>query len=417
MPFMTSDATPTCLRACGQRPLTVITGLCLALVVAGCNKAPEGPAAPAGAASAASLTNGLLIAPEDVLTVQTAPRAQGPVVSGAIQPAKRADLRAEVAAVVVQLLKDNGETVRAGEALLRLDDTAIRDALQSAQESLRVATQGLEQADRNLQRLNTLREQGMVSAQAIEDAQLRRQQALGEQVAAKSRVVTAQQQQSRTTVRAPFDGAVSERRVSVGDTVQVGRELVKVIDPRTMRFEGLVSADRLETLKLGQPVSFRVNGFSERRFNGSLRRIDASVNATTRQVAVWVDFSDPRQAPAVAGLFAEGRIETGTAQVLSVPDSSVQRQGDAGHVWRLQGAQLQKVAVKLGERDNRSGEWPVISGLQAGDRIVRHPNAQWADGQPYRMTAPAAAHLAASAPTAAAMVGGRPASAPQAASR
>ncbi|MFN9448934.1 MAG: efflux RND transporter periplasmic adaptor subunit [Rubrivivax sp.] len=401
------------LSARAPRPLALAAalgaGLLLAFSLAGCGKAPPASgAAPDGAKSAAESPS-LFIAPEDLLRVQPAQRAQGPVVSGSVQPARRADLRAELGAVVVQVLKDNGEAVRAGELLMRLDDTSIRDALTSAQESLRVATQGLEQAERNLQRLNALREQGMVSAQALEDAQLRRQQALGDQVAAKSRVVSAQQQQSRTAVRAPFDGVVGERRASVGDTVQVGRELVKVMDPRTMRFEGLVSADRLQELKLGQPVAFRINGFSDRRFAGTLQRIDSSVNATTRQVAVWVSFNDPRSAPAVAGLFAEGRIETGTAQVLSVPESALHRQGDSGHAWRLDASRLQKVAVKLGERDPRSGEWPVLSGLKAGDRILRNPGSNLTDGQPFRLTAPAAADLAASAASAATVT--RPAAA------
>ncbi|MFN9506000.1 MAG: efflux RND transporter periplasmic adaptor subunit, partial [Rubrivivax sp.] len=225
------------LSARAPRPLALAAalgaGLLLAFSLAGCGKAPPAAGAAPDGAKAAAESPSLFIAPEDLLRVQPAQRAQGPVVSGSVQPARRADLRAELGAVVVQVLKDNGEAVRAGELLMRLDDTSIRDALTSAQESLRVATQGLEQAERNLQRLNALREQGMVSAQALEDAQLRRQQALGDQVAAKSRVGSAQQQQSRTAVRAPFDGVVGERRASVGDTVQVGRELVKVMDPRT----------------------------------------------------------------------------------------------------------------------------------------------------------------------------------------
>jgi hypothetical protein len=111
----------------------------------------------------------------------------------------------------------------------------------------------------------------------------------------------------------------------------------------------------------------------------------------------------------VAGLFAEGRIETGTAQVLSVPESALHRQGDSGHAWRLDASRLQKVAVKLGERDPRSGEWPVLSGLKAGDRILRNPGSNLTDGQPFRLTAPAAADLAASAASAATVT--RPAAA------
>ena len=78
------------------------------------------------------------------------------MVSGALQPERRADLRAEVAAVVLQVLKDNGESVRAGDALLRLDDTAVRDSLTSAEETVRASTQAFEQTERTAQRLKTL---------------------------------------------------------------------------------------------------------------------------------------------------------------------------------------------------------------------------------------------------------------------
>jgi multidrug resistance efflux pump len=61
--------------------------------------------------------------------------------------------------------------------------------------------------------------------------------------------VQARQQLQRTEVRAPFDGVVSERKVSAGDTAQIGKELVKVIDPTSMRFEGLVSADKVTSVR------------------------------------------------------------------------------------------------------------------------------------------------------------------------
>ena len=80
----------------------------------------------------------------------------GPVITGSVQPEKRADLRAEVSAVVMQVLKDNGEAVKRGDLLVRLDDTAIRESLQSADASARAAAQAFEQAERQVQRLKTL---------------------------------------------------------------------------------------------------------------------------------------------------------------------------------------------------------------------------------------------------------------------
>jgi membrane fusion protein, multidrug efflux system len=381
----------------------------LALMLAACGKpAAPGAAAPASAASGATPSGPaapakaaavLLLAPEDVRVVYATLRATGPVISGSLQPEKRADLRAEVAATVQQVLKDNGELVRAGDLIVRLDDTAIRESLLSAEESVRAATQALEQTERQVSRLRTLQGQGMSSMQALEDAEVRRNSANSELVAARARVASARQQLRRTEVRAPFAGVVSARQVSAGDTAQVGRELVKVIDPGSLRFEGLVSADRLQELKLGQVVSFRVNGFGDQLFAGKVRRVDSAANATTRQVAVLVSFDGAQAAPRVAGLFAEGRIETGGAQQLMLPEGTVLRSGDAAHVWKLGQGQVQKVPVKLGERDPRSGEFPVLSGLSSGERVLRSPASTLVDGQKFELAKPAATLAATPAAT------------------
>jgi membrane fusion protein, multidrug efflux system len=368
----------------------LLATLAASLGLAGCGKPGDAPAgAASSAASAPSSKNTaaakppavLLLAAEDALTLESRPRATGPVITGSLQPERRADLRAEVASTVQQVLKDNGEAVRAGDLLVRLDDSSIRESLLSAEEAVRAATQALEQTERQLQRLRTLQGQGMSSMQALEDAEVRRNAANSELVAARARVATAQQQRRRTEVRAPFAGVVSDRRVSVGDTAQIGRELVKVIDPASLRFEGLVSADRMHELKLGQPVSFRVNGFPDAEFAGTVRRVESSADAATRQVAVLVDFAQRQDTPRVAGLFAEGRIETGSQSQLLLPEGAVQRSGEGDHVWKLAADTLVKTAVKLGERDPRSGGYPVLEGLAAGDRVLRAPGGQLVDGQ------------------------------------
>ncbi|HEY6354057.1 MAG TPA: efflux RND transporter periplasmic adaptor subunit [Burkholderiaceae bacterium] len=341
-------------------------------------------------ADAASGRATLLLAPEDVRAVAYSARSEGPVVTGSVQPERRADLRAEVSSVVLQVLKENGEPVHRGDLLVRLDDTSIRDGLTSADEAVRAIAQAYDQAERQVQRLKTLQAQGMTSMQALEDAEVRRNNAQSDLAGARARVVSARQMLQRTEVRAPFDGLVSDRKVSSGDTAQVGKELLKVIDPRTMRFEGQVSADRMSELQIGQRVNFRVNGYSTSDFAGTVKRIDASANATTRQVEVVVAFAGSDM-PRVAGLYAEGRIETGTTQVLTVPEAAVVRAGDATSVWRVKDEALQKVAVQLGERDARRGEFPVVSGLAAGDRILRAPSGTLVDGQKVEFAAVAAA--------------------------
>ncbi|MDP1693489.1 MAG: efflux RND transporter periplasmic adaptor subunit [Burkholderiaceae bacterium] len=369
-----------------------------ATVLAVCVLTACGNAGESGVA-AATVAPVLLLSPEDLRTVTLAgagATAGGPVITGSVQPEKRADLRAEVSAVVTQVLKDNGEAVRKGDLLVRLDDIAIRESLQSADASARAAAQAFEQAERSVQRLKTLQGQGMTSMQALEDAEVRRNGAQSELVASRSRVASAQQQLRRTEVRAPFDGVVSERKASVGDTAQVGKELVKVIGPSSMRFEGLVSADRMHEIKVGQAVSFSVNGFPDVQFAGKVRRIDASANAATRQVEVLVEFADPAKAPRVAGLYAEGRIEAqGGSAALMLAEAAIVRTGAQTAVWRVKDGRIARVAVQLGERDERRGEYPVKAGLADGDTILRNPGTALVEGQQVEFAKPAVAASAA----------------------
>jgi len=364
-----------------------LLAVAIALALVACSKPSNDAAKPAGAgeAKAASVAAGadskpLLVAAEDLRALDLSSFASGPVITGSIQPERRADLRAEVSAIVLQVLKENGEPVRRGELLVRLDDTAIRDTLTSAEESARAAGQSFEQAERQYQRLKTLQAQGMSSIQATEDAEIRRNNAQSDLVAAKARAATARQQLQRTEVRAPFDGVVSERKVSAGDTAQVGKELVKVIDPQSLRFEGLVAADRLAELKLGQGVHFRVNGYGNAGFNGRVKRVDVAANATTRQVEVMVAFAEGEK-PKAAGLYAEGHVESSASQALLLEDAAVQRVGDKSYAWRLQGGRLNKVEVQLGTRDVRTGNYAVLSGLKAGDQVLAKPGSTLKDGQ------------------------------------
>jgi membrane fusion protein (multidrug efflux system) len=343
--------------------------------IAGCGKGASGNT-PAKEAQAK-----MLISPEDLLTVSTDALATGPSITGSIEPERRADLRAEVSAVVLAVLKENGDPVKRGDLLVRLDQTAIRDSLTAAEASARAADQAYEQAERQFQRMSTLRQTGVVSTQQLEDVEIRRNTAQSDRAAARTRVVTARQQLARTEVRAPFDGIVSDRKVSAGDTAAVGKELVKVIDPASLRFEGLVSADSVGEVRAGQHVWFKIHGFASEDFTGVVTRVNPAANVTTRQVEVLVAFDDAKKQPNVAGLYAEGRIETQTSAALSLPGASIVREGDNSFAWRVKDGKLSKVAVTLGERDARTGAFALRAGLNDGDKVLRFPSATLKDGQ------------------------------------
>lgn len=369
--------------------LSLIACLCIGSSLVACKKS-DADADKAAESVALSLGN------EDILQLGTSEHGTGPVISGSLQPELRADLRAEVSAMVVKVHKENGEPVRKGDLLVTLDGSVLRDNLSSAEESLRAAAQSLDGAERQYQRIKSLQAQGMVSMQGLEESEVKRNAAQSEHVASKARVAAAKQQLERTEVRAPFNGVVSARKASAGDTAQIGKELIQVIDPSSMRFEGQVSADQMGVLKVGQRVSFRINGVAQSGdqlgSRGVVKRIDGAANPITRQVSVIVDINS-KDRPPVVGLYAEGVVETLTKPAVMISESSLRREGDKVFAWVLDGNKIVKRGIQLGDRDTRLGEWVVTSGLAASDKVLRNSGSSLKDGQTFTLRADTAAKV------------------------
>jgi multidrug efflux pump subunit AcrA (membrane-fusion protein) len=164
--------------------------------------------------------------------------------------------------------------------------------------------------------------------------------------------------------------------------------LLKVIDPSSLRFEGRVSADAIGAVKAGQHVSFRIHGFDQRDFDGKVMRVNPSANATTRQVEVLVAFADAQDQPDVAGLYAEGRVDTESNPALTLPAASIVREGDNAFAWRIKDGKVHKVKLGLGERDPRTGSYVVSTGVAEGDSVLRYPASTLKDGQVATLSTP-----------------------------
>jgi len=262
------------------------------------------------------------------------------MISGTLQPVIKAELNAEVGGIVTRVLKDNGDLVNAGDVLVQLDQTTFRDKLLSAQEAERAAQLAADQAQRQLKRMQQLNRQNLVTAEVLEAAEIKANQTQSDLASAKARAVEARQQLERTEVKAPFAGVVAVRKVSAGDTAQIGKALMVLINPESMRFEGFIAADQVGSVKIGAPVSFRVNGYAEQRFEGVIERINPQANELTRQVQVFVKLAT--QASFVAGLYAEGFISVAQQQSLMLPPASLVHEGDQQFVWLIDNNKLTK---------------------------------------------------------------------------
>lgn len=348
----------------------------LALVIAcgGSDEAGAVDSTPAAADTGATPTDStavvaLSVAPEHVTVVDSGMIESGPSLSGTLNADRIAELRAQVAGTLLEVYVDEGAAVKAGQALARIDATVLDDMARSAASQLRSAEASAAVATRNAERAQQLNAAGAIAERDLEAA---RNQAIAAEAMvadARSRLASARKQLANATLRAPFSGVVSERPANAGDVLQMGSPVITVIDPSSLELAASVPAASLGGMKRGAKVEFTVTGYPDRRFTGTIARVNPSVDPVTRQVRIYVAVPNADRSLA-AGVFAEGRVAVSQVRGLSMPLGALDPQATAPSVKRLRGGIVELVPVSLGLRDDIAERVEVKSGLQRGDTLL-----------------------------------------------
>lgn len=343
-------------------------------------------------AAGTSTPDTVVLAAENIAVAVTDTIRTGPTLSGELSPEQSAQVRAQVAGPVLEVFAEQGQPVRKGQRLARIDDAALRQALLSASSALHTAEGGLALATRNAERTRQLHLAGAVSEAEDEQARQSVTAAEGAVADARARLRMAKDQVERATVRSPMDGIVAEQPVKAGDVVQVGNLLYTVVDPRSMRLEASVPVEELQAVQVGTPVDFRVAGYDE-PFRGTITRVNPAVDPATRQVRIYASLADSTR-PLVAGLFAEGQVATRERTGIVLPEDAVDIRGIRPTVLRVRRGAVERVEVEPGVKVPDRGLVEIVRGIAVGDTIVRG-NAQGAPvGAPVRISTPPAADSA-----------------------
>jgi RND family efflux transporter MFP subunit len=354
-----------------------------ALVAGGvyaCNRDGNAEATPAEAAP-------VVVGPENIVTALADTIRTGPSVSGTLDAERSATLRAEVGAQVTEVLVEPGTPVAAGQVLVRLDQTGIRDQYQSAQSSLRAAETAATLAREDLERDQRLYQAGALAQRQLEATRRASLQAEAGLADARARYATAELGMRRTELRAPFRGVISARPVKVGDIVQVGAAIATVVDPASLRLEAQVPVGQLAAVKVGTPVIFTITGGDGGEVTGRVTRVNPAVDPVTRQVPIVVSLPN-REGHLVAGLFADGRVATESRAGVTVPKAAVDQRGLRPVVYRLRGGVLEKVEVELGFDDPVTERVEIRRGIAGGDTLLVGAAQGLAAGTAVRITAP-----------------------------
>jgi RND family efflux transporter MFP subunit len=326
----------------------------------------------------------VMVGRENIAVAKVEELRSGPPISGSLEAKTEARVRAELSGPVEKTFAEEGQRVRRGVLLARLDDSAVRDSYLSAKSAVRSAESALQIAQRNAERATRLAQAGALPERDLETAQLNATNAEGTLADARARLAQAQKQLGNTMVRAPISGSVSERLVDPGDVVQVGAGLFTIVDLSSLRLEATVPVEQIDRLKVGSPVEFNVSG-NDRRFSGRIDRINPAVDPATRQVRIYVAIPNPEQS-LVAGLHAEGRVATDARRAVAVPTSAVDRRGTAPVIHRLKSGKVEVVPVRLGVRDEAKELVEIHSGIAPGDTVLLGSAQGVTEGAPVRIT-------------------------------
>jgi membrane fusion protein (multidrug efflux system) len=263
------------------------------------------------------------------------------------------DISASVSQIVTAINFEDGQQVEKGDVLALLKQDA-------EQATLRELKASLQDARREVRRLENLARQNQVAQTELDKARTREE-------ITRHKIEEVQARISDRTIVAPFSGVLGLRQVSEGALVTPGQYLTTLDDVSQMRLEFSVPATRLGFLAIGQEVTARTPAFNS-AFEGLISAIDSRVDPVTRAVTARAVL-DNAQGHLRPGLLMEVTLRGAPRQALLIPEESLQSRAREHYVWRVQGDTAHRVAVQIGGRI--PGWVEVLEGLQAGELVVR----------------------------------------------
>src|SRR5213595_3497067 len=323
--------------------------MALAIAAGACKKGKAGGPDPAGGGRGGAPMG----MPVEVVVALTDTVRDEISATGQIEAVQSIDLRPEVDGRIVEILIREGQEVEQGTPLFKVDDAQLKAQVAQLEAQRDLAQQALARA-------KDLAQQNASSAD-LEKAEAEMRSAQAQYDLQRIRL-------DRTTVRAPFAGAVGQRYVSLGDYVTNSTKLVSLhtVNPQRAAFQ--VPERFARDLKPGQNVSFRVAAIAGRDFTGQVDFVDPVVQLPGRTILVKARV--PNAARLLQpGMFIEAHLVTGVRpKAIVIPEEAVVPAEGANAVWVVVDGKAVRRQVDLGVRT--PGFVEVTKGVNAGEQVV-----------------------------------------------
>ena len=312
-------------------------------------------------------------APVEVVASRSAELTRDIQAVGSLQSDESVSVAPEIAGRVIEIAFDEGQPVKRGQTVVKLDDDLAKAELAQAEAALKLATA-------NNVRTARLSKSGTVAQRTTDEAKAAYEQAVATVELARLKI-------DRHVLRAPFDGVARMRNVSVGAFIGVGTPIVGIEKIDVLKVDFRIPEILLAAVKVGQKVTVEVDALPEQTFDGTIYAIDPAVDVNGR--SLWVRAKLTNESNLLRpGLFARITIRgLDEREVVLVPESAIVPRGGESLVFKVENGKAVASPVTLGER--RSGEVEVVSGLTAGTSVVVGGQQRLRDGVAVEVVAPA----------------------------
>ena len=308
--------------------------------------------------------------------------------SGYVVARRKAAVASKGTGTLVFLGVDEGDRVKKGQIIARLEDSDVAAALQRARDNLRVAQAELNDAKQSQERMRILLKQGMIAQAEFDIAEARYQRVIATIDAAKSAVREAEVAVENTRIVAPFDGTVLKKNADVGEIVaplagaaSSKAAVVTIADMSSLEVDADVSEANITRVTANQPCEITLDAYPQQRYPGYVTKIVPTADRAKATVLVKIRFHryDEKVLPEMSAkisFLAEGSNVSASESkpVLTVPASAIANRAGRRVVFQIKDDRAVEVAVTTGEK--LAGLMEIKAGLKEGDKVVAKVDEQ-----------------------------------------
>jgi RND family efflux transporter MFP subunit len=310
---------------------------------------------------------------EGELVTDTVHEVDRPVIEeaiGTLRAANRTNVSSRIMATIAEILVVAGQEVKQGDILITLNAEEYQRRFEQVTQSQKAAESAERLAQADFLRVQTLREQNVVSQSEFDTVANRLTVAQAEHLRATEMVAEAEVMLSYQTIRAARDGMIIDRFAEPGDLAQPGTPLLSMYDSKSLRLETPVMESTVQRLKVGDKLIARIDAV-ERETEAIVREIVPQADAASRSFLIKTSLAS--QEGLYEGMFGRLLIPGGVQRHLCIHTDAVVRIGQLEFVdVMLASGETERRLVRTGSLGMPQRQ-EVLSGVRAGDRVILHP--------------------------------------------